>query len=211
MVLITQVLPYRRTKLFEVCSENGVEFLATEAFLTEQGLKPLASFNEETFDRIRAQAQVLDGIRKCVDILSRKDYSRKELTAKLTDKGIPQDAAIAAVGYMTDHGYQDDFRYGKRLAELNKQIYGKKRIEQMLYHHGLDRETISEILEEVFADGDETERILDRITEKAAAKRDLNDPPQRNKVFAKLARLGYGPSEISAALSRYEEMRNETN
>lgn len=211
MVLITQVLPYRKTKLFEVYSENGAEFLATEAFLTEQGLKPLASFDEETFDRIRAQAQVLDGIRKCVDILSRKDYSRKELTAKLIDKGIPQDAAIAAVGYMTGHGYQDDFRYGKRLAELNRRIYGKKRVEQMLCHHGLERETISEILEEVFADGDETERILDRITEKAAAKRDLSDPAQRNKVFAKLARLGYGPSEISAALSRYEEMRNETN
>jgi regulatory protein len=205
MVLITDVRPVRRTKLFEVCSEAGPEFIANQKFLTENGIQRFESFEESEFDVLRARAQILDGIRKSVDILSRKDYSRKELLRKLCEKGIPEDAATAAVSYMTEKGYQDDFRYALRIAELSQRTYGKKRVEQILYHHGIDRETVKEVLDRVFEEGSEEEnRKLDEILTKAAAGKDLKDPGVRNKIFAKLARLDYSPSAVSAALSRYE-------
>lgn len=206
MVLITDVRPVRRTKLFEVCSEAGPEFIANQKFLTENGIQRFESFEESEFDVLRARAQILDGIRKCVDILSRKDYSRKELLRKLCEKGIPEDAATAAVSYMTEKGYQDDFRYALRLAELARRTYGKKRVEQILFHHGIDRETAKEVLDRVFEESSEDEdRKIDEILTKAAAGKDMKDPSVRNKIFAKLARLGYGPSDISAAMSRYGE------
>ena len=155
MILITQIRPYRRTKLFEVYSETGLEFLANEKFLLEFSLRPHEEFSEEEFEPIRARALLLDGIRKCVDILSRKDYSKKELLRKLKEKGIPDEAAQGAVDYMAQRGYQDDMRYARRLAELGKQTYGKARVEQMLYHHGIERETLREVLEEVFQHGED--------------------------------------------------------
>ncbi|MBQ4323926.1 MAG: regulatory protein RecX [Clostridia bacterium] len=203
MILITDIRPHKRTKLFEVSSETGMEFLANEKFLTENGIRLHEQFDEEEFELLRARAHLLDGIRKSVDILSRKDYSKKELLRKLCDKGIPEDAAIAAISYMTEHGYQDDYRYAKRLAELAKNSYGKARAEQILYHHGIERETVREVLEEVFSDTAEEDAKLDEILTRAAKGRDLKDPAVRHKIFAKLARLGYSASAVSAALSRY--------
>jgi len=210
MIRIISIRPYRRTKLFEVCSEEGPEFLANEKFLEEQQLRIGEEFTDEEFEPIRARAQLLDGIRKSVDILSRKDYSRKELTRKLCDKGIPEDAATAAVSFMIQKGYQDDYRYARRLAELGKNTYGKKRVEQILFHHGIDRETAKDVLEEVFPEAESEWDSLDRQLQKAAKGKDPSDPQQKNKIFAKLARLGYSPSAISAALSRYTDGKDET-
>lgn len=211
MVLITDIRPFRRTKLFEVFSETGSEFLANEKFLTEQGISLHESFDDEEFELIRARAHLIDGIRKSVDILSRKDYSKKELHRKLCDKGIPEDAAHGAVSYMESRGYIDDTRYAKRLAELAQQSYGKQRAEQILYHHGIDRETTREVLDEVF-DGSnaETERLEEHLAHAVKGK-DLSDPATRNKIFAKMARLGYSASAISGALARYRQAREDDN
>lgn len=203
MIVITDIRPYRRTKLFEVYSDTGLEFLANEKFLNENEIIPHAEFAEDEFETLRAKAQILDGIRKCVDILSRKDYSKKELLKKLCDKGIPEDAARTAITYMEQQGYQDDVRYAKRLAELGKMSYGRKRVEQMLYHHGIDRETVREVADEVFADDSSEDEKLDGILQKAAKGKNLHDPADKNKIYAKLARLGYSSAAISAAMSRY--------
>ena len=203
MVLITDIRPYRRTKLFEVSSEMGTEFLANEKFLEENGIRLCEQFDEEEFELIRARAHLLDAIRKSVDILSRKDYSKKELHRKLCDKGIQEDAAWAAVCYMAERGYQDDRRYAKRLAELAKNSYGKSRAEQILFHHGIERETVREVLEEIFSDAAEESDKLDSLLTRVAEGKDLSDSRTRNKIFAKLARLGYDASAISAAFSRF--------
>ncbi|MBQ1966301.1 MAG: regulatory protein RecX [Clostridia bacterium] len=209
MVFITEIRPRRRTKLFEVYSEAGLEFLANEKFLNGNDILLHAQFDDDDFELIRARAHLLDGIRKSVDILSRKDYSRKELLQKLCDKGVPEDAAEGAVQYMINHGYQDDVRYAKRLAELGANTYGRRRVEQMLYTHGIEKETIREVCDEVFENSEQEEEKLDLILEKAAKGHDLSDPNQRNKLFAKLARLGYSSSAISACFSRYKENRKD--
>ena len=209
MILITEIRPRKRTKLFEVYSEAGLEFLANEKFLNGNDILLHAQFDDEDFELIRAKAHLLDGIRKSIDILSRKDYSKKELLQKLCDKGILEDAAHSAIQYMIDHGYQDDFRYAKRLAELNAQLYGRRRTEQMLYNHGIDKEMIREVCDEVFDDTEKEEDKIDLLLEKAARGKDLSDPKERNKVFAKLARFGYESSVISAAFSRYKANRKD--
>lgn len=209
MILITDIRPYKRTKLFEVSSEVGIEFLASEKFLTLHDITIGAQFDEEDFEVIRAKAQVTDGIRKAIDILSRKDYSKKELLKKLCDKGVPEDAAQASVDYVAGKGYQDDFRYAKRLAEVGKGSYGKRRVEQMLYHHGIQRDTIRDVLDEVFSDESEEEPKLDETLIKIMKGQPLTDPAEKNRVYAKLARKGYESAAIQGAISRYEANRKD--
>lgn len=209
MIRIIEIRPYRRTKLFEVYTEDGPQFLASEKFLAENGISLGEAFGEEEFELLQAKAQILDGIRKAVDILSRKDYSRKELQKKLCEKGIPEDAADAAVEYVASKGYQSDERYARRLAEVAGNAYGVRRVEQMLYAHGIEKELIREITEDLFFDEAKADDVLDSKLRKAAKNLDLSDPAAKNKLYAKLLRLGFEGSRISAAISRYEEHREE--
>ena len=209
MVLISDIHPCRRTKLFEVCSENGPEFIANEKFLTDNEIRRGEAFEDEDFEFLRAKAQLLDGIRKALAMLERKDYSEKELFRKLCEKGIPEDAAAAALNYVKERGYQSDERYARRLAELAKQSYGRNRAEQILFQHGIQKDLAREALDEIFSDEASESEKLDTILARAVKGKDLNDPNTRHKIFAKLARLGYSPSEIGKAFSRYGEDRKD--
>lgn len=204
MILITEIRPYKRTKLFEVYSEEQMEFLASEKFLLQHEIARGETFDDEEFETIRAKAHLLDGIRKATDILSRKDYSKKELIDKLTQKNVPRDAAVAAVDFMASKGYQDDYRYARRLAEVAAGSYGRRRAEQILYQHGIDRETSAEVLDEVYSGADRETEKIDEILRKITKGSELKDPASKQKIYAKLARLGYDPAAISAAFSRYE-------
>ena len=204
MILITEIRPYKRTKLFEVCSEEQMEFLATEKFLLQHEITRGETFDDEEFEAIRAKAHLLDGIRKATDILSRKDYSKKELVDKLVQKSVPHDAAVATVDFMASKGYQDDYRYARRLAEVAAGSYGKRRAEQILYQHGIDRETSAEVLDEVYSREDRETEKIDEILRKLTKGSALNDPAAKQKIYAKLARRGYDSAAIASALSRYE-------
>ena len=208
MIRITDVRRKGRTD-FEVCSETATEFIAGQKFLDQNGIVPGAEFEEEDFEQIKAKAQLIFGIRTALSILERKDRSRKELYRKLREKGIEDDVAQMTVEYMANKGYQDDLRYAVRLAELNAGLYGKRRVEELLYHHGIDRETIRTVIDEVFRDEAAEEEKIDAILSKAAAGKDISDPAVRNKLYAKLARLGFEPARISAALRRAEERRKD--
>lgn len=209
MITITEIRKIGHSRFFEVYSENGSEFIAKESYLEQNGIVTGAEFSEEEFELIRAKAQLIYAIRKCLDFLEQKDYSRKELYKKLTERGISEDIAEAAVGYAAEHGYQDDRRYAKRLAELAFSSYGKRRVEQILYTHGIEREIIREVMEEFRSVPEEEDEKIDRLLTKAAQGKDLRDPAIRKKLYAKLTRLGYDSAAILAAFTRYSNSRED--
>ena len=208
-ILITDIRRHGHTKLFDVCSETGVEFIANEKFLNDNGILRHTAFDDEDFETLKAKAQLIHGIRTAVSVLELKDRSRKELLQKLKEKEIPDDVAVMAADYVRDKGYQDDYRYGLRLAQISARSYGKMRTQEALYHHGIARETARQICDEVYADENACAEQIDETLEKAARGIDLHDPAARNKLFAKLARRGYGSSEISAAMRRLAEKRKD--
>jgi SOS response regulatory protein OraA/RecX len=105
---------------------------------------------------------------------------------------------------MASKGYQDDYRYARRLAEVAAGSYGKRRAEQILYLHGIDRETSAEVLDEVYSREDRETEKIDEILRKLTKGSALNDPAAKQKIYAKLARRGYDSAAIASALSRYE-------
>ena len=209
MVLITDLRLLRKGPYYEVCSEAGAEFIAKETFLDQNGIVVGAAFDEDDFAVLRAKAQLIFAIRTGLDVLERKDRSKKELIRKLREKGVEEDTAQTAADYLEDKGYQNDLRYAVRLAELSAPSYGRRRVEELLFTHGIDRETARQALDEVFAGETAEDEKIDGILEKAAKNKDLSDPKEKNRLYAKLARLGFESGTVAAALRRLEEKRKE--
>ncbi|MBQ7118565.1 MAG: regulatory protein RecX [Clostridia bacterium] len=136
-----------------------------------------------------------------VGYLSRRDHSAKELLLKLRQKGYKESAEFA-VEKLKDEGYIDDERFARMYVRelISVKKYGRRRIEQELYRKGVDRETVSLVLEETDFNDNELCTLIKR-----KYLRYLSDEKGVKKTVASLMRMGYSFSEIKSALSMIGE------
>ena len=136
--------------------------------------------------------------KRALRLLERRDYSRKELILKLTEKGEPLEDAEAVADRMIELGVINDERYSRMLVRhYATKGYGTCRIKQELYRHGIHTDLWEEALEELPTQ----EEIIDKLFRSKLRSSD----PDRNeikKATDALLRRGFSWSEISASKQR---------
>lgn len=140
---------------------------------------------------------------KCADLLSRRDHSIKELRDKLlrTVDGVSADKAIDK---FIEMGYLDDEKFALNYAEhlLKNKFFSKNHIKQELFYKGIDKEIISDVLEEL--EFDNTQAVINIINKSYLNK--LKAEGGKNKVINALMRKGFSYSDIKSA---FYEIENE--
>ena len=136
--------------------------------------------------------------KRALRLLERRDYSRKELILKLTEKGEPLADAEAVADRMIELGVINDERYSRMLVRhYASKGYGTCRIKQELYRHGIHTDLWEEALEELPSQ----EEVIDKLFRSKLRSSD----PDRNeikKATDALLRRGFSWSEISACKHR---------
>lgn len=138
---------------------------------------------------------------RALRLLERRDYSRKELILKLTEKGEPLADAEAVADRMIELGVINDERYSKMLVRhYAGKGYGLCRIKQELYRHGIHTDLWEEAMEELPSQED----IMDKLLR---SKLKSNSPDQKEikKATDALLRRGFSWSEVSACKQRVLE------
>jgi len=135
---------------------------------------------------------------RALGLLVRREHSRKELTRKLTARGVDAAEAVAAVERMSSEGWQDDARFAEFLVRSRAANgYGPAHIRAELAMHGLDRETIAAAMDAFDGDWLVIARNLVRRRFGEAGPRDA---AQRRKAGDLLVRRGFDGDSIRAAL-----------
>jgi len=138
---------------------------------------------------------------RALGLLVRREHSRKELTRKLTARGVEADDAQAAVERMTAEGWQDDARFAELLVRSRANNgYGPVRIRAELGMHGLDRDTIVAAMDAY--DGDWAENARDLARRRFPGR--LDDRAIQRKAADFLLRRGFGGDQVRAAI-RFDE------
>ncbi|WP_145477994.1 recombination regulator RecX [Stenotrophomonas rhizophila] len=136
-------------------------------------------------------------VQRALGLLVRREHSRKELTRKLTARGIDTDDAAAAVDKLTEAGWQDDTRFAENMVRVRANTgYGPIHIRAELGTHGLDSEQIAAAMETFEGDWVENARDLVRRRFGEAGPQEL---PQRRKAVDLLARRGFDGDSIRRA------------
>ena len=161
----------------------------------------------EDIERLRTDIGARRAYNKAVDLLSRRDHSRKELLDKLRQKGCGEYAA-QAIEKLIDYGYVDDRRFARMFAEelIRLKSYCKKRVEQELYRKGVDRDIICEVISECDFPSEKLAEIIER-----KYFRYLNDEKGVNKTVNALLRLGYTYTEIRDAIREITDREDFEN
>lgn len=134
---------------------------------------------------------------RALGLLTRREHSRKELTRKLTSRGMDAAEVETAVEKLSRDGWQDDARFAESLVRARSSGgYGPLRIQAELTTHGLDREAIATALDTFHGDWAENASDLVRRRYGPVAALDLN---RRRKAVDFLLRRGFDAASIRAA------------
>ena len=147
--------------------------------------------------RVREQTPV----QRALGLLVRREHSRKELTRKLTARGIESEAATAAVDKLTEAGWQDDTRFAENLVRIRANTgYGPIHIRAELGTHGLDSDAIAAAMDSFEGDWLDNARDLVRRRYGDGAPDDL---ALRRKAADLLMRRGF-PGDIVRSATRFD-------
>ena len=139
-------------------------------------------------------------VQRALELLVRREHSRRELARKLEARGIEAEQVMAAVDKLTEAGWQDDTRFAHGLVRSRASAgYGPLHIRAELGTHGLDSALVADAMESFEGDWDENARDLIR---RRFGEQGPQDLPQRRKAADLLARRGFSSDSIRRA-TRY--------
>ena len=164
-------------------------------------------------EELRKKSDTRKALDKAMDILSLRDHAAGELYQKLCRKFDPHSAA-AAVAKAGELGLLDDAGVARRrAAELLRKNKSRREISQDLAARGIDREMVSEVLEELYSGGDEAESPDLAAARALVQKQYLRKLAEGKKdnVAAALARRGFAHSVIREVLREAMEQNIDGN
>jgi regulatory protein len=145
--------------------------------------------------RRRRRPELTPG-QRALGLLVRREHSRRELTRKLTARGVEAEEARAAVDRMTAEGWQDDARFAEQLVRSRANNgYGPLRIRAELGTHGLDREAVAAAV--AAWNGDWKENARDLVRRRFPG--GFDDLATRRKAADFLIRRGFSADQVRAA------------
>lgn len=164
--------------------------------------------SEEEVDALRAAGRASAVKEKALSLLSARPMSRKELIDKLTAR--PRDrekepltdqaGAEAVADRLEELGYLNDGAYASMVVRhYSAKGYGRRRLQEELYRHGVPRD----YWEEALAEAAPPEDGVDAFLRKKLKPGDLEDRKALKRITDALARRGYRWDEIQDGLLRY--------
>ncbi len=169
------------------------------------GIKNKTEIDEEELAQLKSRVNSRRAFNKAIELISRREHSRKEIITKLTQRSYG-DVADETADELERLGYLDDERFARMYANELKQrkTMGKRRISQELYIKGISRDIIQDVLDEI--EENPCEEIIEVINQKYY--RYLDDEKGRNRAINGLVRLGYSYSDIKNALKEFDNSVN---
>ena len=135
---------------------------------------------------------------RALRILERRDVSRWELIEKLTAKGESPEAAEAVADWLVGLGVVDDVRYAAMVVRhYAAKGYGKSRIRNELFRHGLPKD----LWEEAMLQSPEQDETIDRLL-RSKLRSSAPDRAELKRATDALLRRGFSWSEIQSAKQR---------
>lgn len=185
--------------------EEGDPLRITGHELLQFGLYPGMDLSPQLVVQLQAAGQRSESRVKAARLASGRMLSRKELTDKLSRKGIDPDTAEETADWLESLGAVDDAAYAGVIARhYAASGYGPGRVRQELQKRGISRELWDDALSQL----PDSAGTIDHFLQKKLSGR-TPDRAMLKKLSDALLRRGFSWSDIRPALNRLGEEIDE--
>ena len=153
-----------------------------------------------------------DAYQTALDLLSRRDHFRRELSDKLRHRDFPADEIEVAIARCEDLGLVDDERVAKRFVEVRAATrgWGPNRLAAELQKRGVprnDAERMARVSSEL---GEEAMRTALRKLEVRAPERWWQDSQRRARMISSLIARGFAADVAISAVTEMSASQENT-
>ncbi|MBQ7228191.1 MAG: regulatory protein RecX [Clostridia bacterium] len=180
------------------------------------GINSGSEVTPEQLEELLTESARRKMMNKALDLLSLRDYSRRELSDKLVTKawekkeqkdmdlGSLKQQASDICDRLEELGLLNEERFARSYVDelIRRKHLSKSGLRTALIQKGVQRDIIETVLEAV--DVDPVEQIRELLATKFK-NRDLSDEKQKTRTVNALLRLGYRYNEIHAAMGEWVE------
>lgn len=163
--------------------------------------------SEQEIGKIISEDKTTRGKEYLLRLLSRRIYSRYEISGKLKNKGYPEKIIANLIFWLEDNNYINDEFFAEMWTQFrlkNKPI-GKYRLNQELRIKGIKQEIIQKVIDKTYNEIDEITLARNLIEKKIESSKIKNIKIDPKKIYNFLLRRGFS-GEVSKNI--YNELKN---
>ena len=201
MSTITAILPsHRRPGRFDV-HVDGKPFMTVSLDIVERlELSSGVTIDGRMESALEREAAELRTYDRALNLLALRARSAMELRRTLVRKGEPAQYVEVAIERLLRAGFLDDASFARQFARNRVLGAGlsRRRLSTELARRGVARDVADTAIEEVFGEENvDEEGTLERVARKKLNTLSrLDQPTQRRRLYAYLARRGYDSDDI---------------
>ena len=195
---VDKIIPNGKTRS-KVLFEEGLALMLYNSELQKFCIREGSDVSEETYRKVILPMLAKRAKERLVFILKSSDKPEAELRRKLKEGCYPEETIEEAITWAKSKHYVDDTRYVETYLRYHAEGKSRKKLMYDLQAKGLDRNLITNMLDEMEVDEDSQ-------IEAELAKRHYThdmDSKEKQKIIAALTRKGYSWNAISSHVRDY--------
>ena len=153
--------------------------------------------SEQTYEKIKEEILLKRARDRALYLLQSQGRTKAEMIQKLQKDGYPDDVIREVMSFLEEYHFVDDSSYTENYIHVNKSRKSHRQIVFELQQKGVDKDTISRMLEEAPINEDDTVRVL---LKKKTGGQIPADWKERQKLAAFLGRKGFSFDVIQRVL-----------
>ena len=161
-MIITDVIEVDK-KRDKIYIDNEFAFVLYKGELHLYGIEVGQSLPANTYSTIVEEVLLKRAKLRAMNLLTKKDYTEKQLRKKLLDGYYNSNQIDVTVQFLKEYGYIDDARYVSNYFFSNIQSKPRNKIIQKLLEKGISQELIDELVDGIYAEEAELAGVPDEM------------------------------------------------
>ena len=153
--------------------------------------------SEQTYEKIKEEILLKRARDRALYLLQSQGRTKAEMIQKLQKDGYPDDVIREVMSFLEEYHFVDDSSYTENYIHVYKSRKSPRQIVFELQQKGVDKDTISRMLEEAPINEDDTVRVL---LKKKTGGQIPADWKERQKLAAFFGRKGFSFDVIQRVL-----------
>ena len=194
---ISKISPQRKKGRYNIYVNDTFSLGVHEDVLIKYNLSVGMEVDDDFIQDVLMADETSKTINYCLNRLSYRQRSEKELRTSMVRKGYTDENIEIAIAYCKEHGYVDDLQFAESFVrdKLNLNKYGPERIKYDLMVKGVSRDIIDKVL--VVDRDDQLDMARELATKKMRSYRNDNKRDVYRKMSGFLQRKGFTFDVIS--------------
>lgn len=202
-MIVTKIEACTKTK-YRVWLDGEPAFVLYKGELSRYSIREGEEIPPDTVEKIEKEIVLKRAKLYAMHLLEDMDRTESGLREKLRRAMYPEKAVDGAVEYVRSFGYLDDGRFAENFVRSRKNLKSRKEIRVLLAQKGVASEQIDEAFEVCYGDGDEQEAVRALLRKKRFQPEEADGEKMR-KIYAYLARKGFGYETVRQVIQNYSE------